>query len=468
MKRKFICQNCGKEYESYKENSKCCSISCKKELDNIEYSCDWCGKKMIVSKSKIDALKEGKHKHLYCSRECANQGAINSREMECCYCHKPFLASKSVFETRKFCSMECYDKFRAEKEKLRKIICPTCGKEFSTYHKNQVYCSAECFGISIRKRQKCVCDNCGEEFERKKSEAEKSDKHFCSSECRVNYYQWSDKDVQALRDNYRKIKTSNIQKILSKAYSPKAISSEAIRLGITKTREWSDDEVKILVENYPTKPMSEVLMLLPERTLHSVIGKARTLKLQSYFYTTRIYSPQDVQYLRDNYLTKTNAELACILNRDAYGVEQKLRNIGLYRPFELKKDGYKNLEVFVRAKIYTWAQNIKKLNNYTCCVTGKRSNIILHHCRSFNLLFQETIDTLNFEIKDNFSEYSDDELNLFPATFLDLQECYGEYVCVNENIHKLFHKCYGYGDNTIEQWNEFVENYKDGCYKELA
>ncbi|MCM1167513.1 MAG: hypothetical protein NC401_16030, partial [Ruminococcus sp.] len=214
--------------------------------------------------------------------------------------------------------------------------------------------------------------------------------------------------------------------------------------------------------------MGEVLALLPERTLPSVIGKARTLNLQSWFYTTRIYSPQDIQYLRDNYLTKTDEELALDLNRDTHGVEQKLRNIGLYRPFEIKKDGYKNLEVFVRSNIHTWTQNMKKLNNYTCCVTGKRSNIILHHCRSFNLLFQETIDALNFGIKDNFSEYTDDELNLFADTFSDLQEYYGEYVCINETVHKLFHKCYGYGDNTIEQWNEFVENYRNGYYKETA
>lgn len=468
MKRKFICQNCGKEYESCKESSKCCSISCRKALNKTVYNCDCCGKEMIVGKYKVDALKEGKHKHLYCSKECANQGAITSCEIECCFCHKPFMVNKSLLGTRKFCSEECFNKYRAMKEKFRKIICPTCGKEFFTYHKNQKYCSYECFGISIRKRQKCVCDNCGKEFDRKKSEAEKRDKHFCSLECRVVYNQWSDEDTQFLKDNYKKIKTSEIQKMLSKSYTQKAINSEAAKLGVAKNRDWSDNEIKVLVENYSTKPMNEVLILLPKRTLPSVIGKARTLKLQSYFYTTRIYSPQDIRYLRDNYLTKTNEELAHSLSRDIHSVEQKLWNIGLYRPFEFKKDGYKNLEVFVRAKIYTWAQNIKKLNNYTCCVTGKRSNIVLHHCRSFNLLFQETIDTLKFEIKDNFSEYANEELNLFSNTFLDLQECYGEYVCVNEAIHKLFHKRYGYGDNTMKQWNEFVENYKNGCYKELA
>lgn len=30
----------------------------------------------------------------------------------------------------------------------------------------------------------------------------------------------------------------------------------------------------------------------------------------------------------------------------------------------------------------------------------------------------------------------------------------------SESVHKNFHKKYGYGDNTLEQWNEFIKNYK--------
>ena len=115
-----------------------------------------------------------------------------------------------------------------------------------------------------------------------------------------------------------------------------------------------------------------------------------------------------------------------------------------------------------------WKMNVREINNYTCCVTGRKSNIVVHHCRSFNLLFQETIDNLGFEIKDKFSEYNDEELELFVENFLDLQEYYGEYVCITEDIHKLFHKYYGYGDNTMSQWIEFVDNYNNGVYKEIT
>ena len=32
-------------------------------------------------------------------------------------------------------------------------------------------------------------------------------------------------------------------------------------------------------------------------------------------------------------------------------------------------------------------------------------------------------------------------------------------VRITEEVHKAFHEEYGYGDNTPEQWEEFVSNY---------
>lgn len=71
----------------------------------------------------------------------------------------------------------------------------------------------------------------------------------------------------------------------------------------------------------------------------------------------------------------------------------------------------------------------------------------------------ETIELLNFPLYEDLDLYSQVELDLFIQTFLDLQEYYGEYICITEDIHKLYHSIYGYGDNTREQWDEFVNNY---------
>jgi CobQ-like glutamine amidotransferase family enzyme len=33
-------------------------------------------------------------------------------------------------------------------------------------------------------------------------------------------------------------------------------------------------------------------------------------------------------------------------------------------------------------------------------------------------------------------------------------------ITISKDIHKLFHSIYGYGNNTKEQWEEFVKNFK--------
>lgn len=70
IKNKFICSNCGKEFESTQINSKFCSNKCKSSfrrksgVDNEERYCLKCGEKFSVNKySKIK----------YCSRSCSHK-----------------------------------------------------------------------------------------------------------------------------------------------------------------------------------------------------------------------------------------------------------------------------------------------------------------------------------------------------------------------------------------------------------
>lgn len=127
-----------------------------------------------------------------------------------------------------------------------------------------------------------------------------------------------------------------------------------------------------------------------------------------------------------------------------------------------------NINTYVRRRIEDWKNKYRESCNYTCAITGKRSNIIVHHIRSFNLLIKETIDTLDFQLKDDPNEYTQEELTEFVEVFMDIQNYYNAYVCITEDIHKLFHKEYGYGDNTEEQWEEFVTNYHNGKYNKIA
>ena len=206
--------------------------------------------------------------------------------------------------------------------------------------------------------------------------------------------------------------------------------------------------------------MNELLESLPNRTLSSIRGKAKTMGLLSKFYLDNIYSDEEIEFLKNNYLSMSNDELAEKLNRTKLAVAQKLYLLDLHRPFEIHKEAYRNLTHFVRERLTMWKNDVRKYYNYTCQVTGVKTNLIIHHIRGFNLLFEETVDVLDFPIYDSFDQYSDDQLNIFIDKFFEIQESYNQYTCITESIHKLFHSLYGYGNNTKEQWDDFLIKYQ--------
>ena len=235
------------------------------------------------------------------------------------------------------------------------------------------------------------------------------------------------------------------------------IKRRAIYIGLTSSKEWSDEEIQILVDNYSTKPMSDVMELLPNRSQAAILRQAMVNNLKSFFYLNHIYSKEEDEYLIANYLKKSNEELGEYLNRSPNGIAQHLCVLGLHRPTAI--DSYNNLSCYVRSKLSCWKESVRSANYYTCQLTGKRSNIIVHHIRGFNLLISETADVLDFPMYKNISDYNQQQLDIFLETFLQIQEAYNSYICINEDVHKQFHNIYGYGYNTESQWDEFIKTY---------
>lgn len=78
------------------------------------------------------------------------------------------------------------------------------------------------------------------------------------------------------------------------------------------------------------------------------------------------------------------------------------------------------------------ANRTKKRDNHTCQCCGYHSdkNLVSHHKNSW----------------DNFKEQRYDDNNI---------------VTLCSECHKLFHHIYGYGNNTEEQFNKFISDYKE-------
>ena len=375
----------------------------------------------------------------------------------CVFCGKEY---ENYFEDSKYCSKKCYQSYRKENAKLKNHICPNCGNVFDAHDSSVIYCSKKCAGEAQRKRVAVICDNCGKEFDVAKYKADKAARHFCSKECKCKAMFWSKEDEKTLKENYGKMSYGDIAKLLSRDIKPHSIHRKAKTLGLVKPANiWTNEEIQILLNNYSFKPMNEMLKLLPNRSRYAILGQAKKYDLKSYFYLNRQWTGDDTKYLMNNYADKSYEEMSEKLQRTVLAIKIRMYALNLHKPTEIAN--YNNLYNYVRQRLVPWRNKVREERGYVCELTGSMSNIIVHHTRSFNLLLEECVDMLNFPIFDDFSEYTQEQLDDFVNAFLELQEHYCAYVCITENVHKKFHSIYGYGDNTQEQWDEFVSNYNE-------
>ena len=337
------------------------------------------------------------------------------RECKLCGCE-----FESYYTNTMFCSRSCYDAFRRENGKLKTLACPVCGKKFKQTYSGHTFCSVECRVKSTEKKLECTCYYCGKQFYRIESEVVKNKRHYCSNDCRRNGMYWSDEDTAILVDNFGKMSYKEMSVLFNPQKTPDEVKRRAKYMGITSSREWTDDEISILIDHYPNKPMKEVMQLLPNRTRSSILGQARTRGIQSYFYLNHLYTDEEIEYLKANYLEKSNDELSRVLNRTVGGIAQRLLLLDLHRPTEI--NNYGNLVNYVRQRLVPWRDSIRQQCDYVCAVTGKRSNVRVHHIRGFNLLFNETVDMLDFPIYEDISNYTQEQLDEFMDAFCEWQQ----------------------------------------------
>lgn len=269
-------------------------------------------------------------------------------------------------------------------------------------------------------------------------------------------YRWTNKDVELLKENYGKLKPCELVSLFDNRHTYKAISTKAKKLNLCTRKFWTDEEINIMKENYSNCSIEEMMKLLPNRSRHSIIGKAVKLKLKNKTILDYRFSDEEKMFVVNNYETMSDREISEKLGRSETSINNYRFRNKLIKTYE--NSSYNDLSEYIRRNNLEWKEKSMKNCNYKCVLTGNRFDDI-HHIYGLNLILKETLKDLNINIKETMDDYTDQELRLILDAFRTKQNNYPLGVCLTSDIHKQFHDKYGYGNNTIEQWNEFIQDY---------
>ena len=282
---------------------------------------------------------------------------------------------------------------------------------------------------------------------------------------RKDSYFWNKNDVEILINNYNKISLNELYNLLDKRHTEKAIQTKAKKMGLSNPKFWSDEENQILINNYSYVPKDKMLLLLPNRTWDAIILHANQFNLKSFYMINEKYSEEQKQFIRDNWETMSDQEIADVIGKTARGVMEQRNTMKLYR-INKEYAKYENLAKLFRGHIQDWKNKSMELYGYKCIFTGSK-NYAIHHIYGFNKILEEVfqeVEKIMPLISDNPGDYSKDELETMIKIFQEIHNKYPLGVCVRKDIHDLFHKIYGSGGNNEEQWDKFVFDFNNGLY----
>lgn len=130
------------------------------------------------------------------------------------------------------------------------------------------------------------------------------------------------------------------------------------------------------------------------------------------------------------------------------------------------RGGITPLSVFMRDKTVKWKIDSLEFYQFKCVITGKQDrNLDVHHTYSFSDILKETLNELNLPTYYEINNYTEIQLNLIEKLLINKHYKYGLGVPLLHDVHNEFHRIYGKGNNTPEQFEDFKQKYLNNEYK---
>lgn len=124
------------------------------------------------------------------------------------------------------------------------------------------------------------------------------------------------------------------------------------------------------------------------------------------------------------------------------------------------KGGENELSNSIRKLLKNWKIDIMESFNYSCCITNENNgDLVIHHLYSLINIIKDSCNELEIPFKRKIGDYTSEELIKLQNLVLKKHNLYSGIV-ISKDIHYKFHAIYGLGNNTKEQFNEFlIKNY---------
>ena len=122
------------------------------------------------------------------------------------------------------------------------------------------------------------------------------------------------------------------------------------------------------------------------------------------------------------------------------------------------KGGESEVIDYFRKHIKKWKQEVAKKYNYQCALTGARRDCVVHHLISFNTIIKEAAQETGVPILRKLKDYTKEQFSLLEQAVLQ-KHTTDIGILLQRKVHNKFHNIYGKGDNTVEQFKDFVKKY---------
>lgn len=301
---------------------------------------------------------------------------------------------------------------------------------------------------------------------------------YVRCKCKIDDYEWSAKPANLLNGYGCPKCAGNITKTTKEFIAEmNNINSNIEIIGKYKNRK-TNILCKCKIHNYTwyAKPSNLLLGINCPICEHEKMSKNNKRRKTNDEFVKEIYNINpNIKLLSEYYNAKTNVLCECLIDHNIFYMSPRLllRGEGCDICGIEKRKGENNpswnggissLQNYLRKSINPWKRDSFINSNFTCDISGMNKNLIIHHKYGFNLIVKETLQQTNLPLYRNINKYSQDELSLLSKTCLELHYKHGLGVCLNDKIHKNFHKLYGNKNNTPEQYEEF----KNKCDKVIC